>query len=636
MNQKLELEQQNSIHLHSQNSQSQERKKEFDKHQAVVFREKHNLECSQGLRIANQSRKVLIICTGGTISMFPTENGLAVKKGFFEKFLREDSYFCDSDYTYFHSSDGFLITPLTIYQQRIWYKIYELENPIDSTNMNVIYYDQIASIIETNYTLYDSFIILHGTDTMAYTASALSFMLENLSKTVILTGSQIPCSMMRNDGFNNLLCSLTIAGHYTIPEVLVCFNDKLFRGNRCTKMDSSAMDSFDSPNFEPLATFKITIKIKWDKVLKRDPEKKFHVQKNLCDKIAIVKMHPFISSDTLKAILTNKDTKAIIIETYGAGNIPINRPELMQMLQEAYDQGKVIVNLSQCYKSKVESIYETGRALLKVGVLCGWDCTTEAMASKLAYLFSKNDSIENIRKNVQKNLRGELSPPIENDMFEFQQENFIQALNDALQYRTNEKIDILKNLILPNIVCYMSKGGFHQSMQQLKVYGIDFDKGDYDNRTGLHLSAREGQLETVKFLIKECKNINTVDKFGRTALFEAVINRHHDVIVELQRAGGIIQAPKQEITSILMEAIRTGDQELFDLFHLGGLQDWNTFQTVDGRNLGHVAATFRQIEIIRFLKYQCKFRFTDKDRWGKTALDEAKKRDFKEICKLLS
>ena len=132
---------------------------------------------------------MLIICTGGTIGMFPTENGLAVKKGFFEKFLRENSYFCDSDYTFFHATDDFLITPLTIYQQRIWYKLYELDNPIDSTNMNTKYYDLIASIIEKNYPNYDAFVILHGTDTMAYTASALSFMLENLSKTVILTGS---------------------------------------------------------------------------------------------------------------------------------------------------------------------------------------------------------------------------------------------------------------------------------------------------------------------------------------------------------------------------------------------------------------------------------------------------------------
>lgn len=132
---------------------------------------------------------MLIICTGGTIGMFPTENGLAVKKGFFEKFLRENSYFCDSDYTFFHATDDFLITPLTIYNQRIWYKLYELDNPIDSTNMNTEYYDLIASIIEDNYPNYDAFVILHGTDTMAYTASALSFMLENLSKTVILTGS---------------------------------------------------------------------------------------------------------------------------------------------------------------------------------------------------------------------------------------------------------------------------------------------------------------------------------------------------------------------------------------------------------------------------------------------------------------
>lgn len=166
-------------------------KNDFDSQIAVVFKEKHKEDTTSNdiHRVSGTNRKVLIICTGGTIGMFQTENGLAVKKGFFEKFLREDSYFCDSDYTYFHGQDDFLITPLSNYNQRIWYKVHELDDPIDSTNMNTIYYDSIASIVEKNYDAYDAFVILHGTDTMAYTASALSFMFENLSKTVILTGS---------------------------------------------------------------------------------------------------------------------------------------------------------------------------------------------------------------------------------------------------------------------------------------------------------------------------------------------------------------------------------------------------------------------------------------------------------------
>lgn len=160
----------------------------------------------------HQVRKVLILFTGGTIGMVNSDKGYIAKKGFLQKVIKTNKSFCDADYTFFNATDGFMITPVSIYKRRIWYKVVEFDEIIDSTNMTSEYWVKIGMAIKENYKAYDAFIILHGTDTMAYTASALSFMFENLAKTVIITGAQIPLSEMRNDGFENLLGSLTIAG----------------------------------------------------------------------------------------------------------------------------------------------------------------------------------------------------------------------------------------------------------------------------------------------------------------------------------------------------------------------------------------------------------------------------------------
>lgn len=283
---------------------------------------------------SNEPRKILIIVTGGTISMIHSEKGYIVKKNFMFNFLKEHPSFCDMDYTFFHAEDDFLITPETIYKKRIYFKILEFETIIDSSNMNIVYWLQIAECIEKHYSKYDAFIILHGTDTMAYTSSALSFMFENLNKTVIITGSQVPLSLMRNDAYNNLLSAIIIAGHFTIPEVLILFRDKLFRGNRARKRDAQDLDGFDSPNFVPLAEFSsINFDIKWDLLLKPDPKTNFNVFKTLNDRIAVFKYHPLTSYSVMEALFKNPEIKAIIIESYGSGNLPNNKPEILRLIK---------------------------------------------------------------------------------------------------------------------------------------------------------------------------------------------------------------------------------------------------------------------------------------------------------------
>ena len=223
----------------------------------------------------HEIKKVLILYTGGTIGMEKSENGLRPQSNFLLNYMFNHSNFCDKEFTYknsnpdkeFDINKDFLITPETIIGRRIYYKIYEFDCIIDSSNMNLEYWKKIGRSIEKFYYKYDSFIILHGTDTMNYTASILSFMLENLNKLVILTGSQIPLVEMRNDAQKNLIDALTIAGTYDIPEVCLLFDSKMFRGNRTIKNDNINLDAFESPNLPPLVKIGINIKVNLDLIL---------------------------------------------------------------------------------------------------------------------------------------------------------------------------------------------------------------------------------------------------------------------------------------------------------------------------------------------------------------------------------
>lgn len=278
-----------------------------------------------------RDHKVLILYTGGTIGMVNSEQGYIAKKGYLHELMRKNKYFCDEQFTAAASnSEKFLITPITTYSKRIYYKVIEFDEIIDSTNMTAAYWIQIATAIKKHYKAFDGFIILHGTDTMAYTASALSFMFENLSKPVILTGAQIPLSEMRNDGFQNLLGSLTIAGHFMIPEVMIFFRDKLIRGNRASKVDNFGMEAFDSPKFPYLGNFGVTLEIDWKKIRNAPTYNSEELEvmtvsdcyfvamilmryifQDIGKKIAVVKIYPLIEYTVLKGICQDADGKIV-------------------------------------------------------------------------------------------------------------------------------------------------------------------------------------------------------------------------------------------------------------------------------------------------------------------------------------
>ena len=287
---------------------------------------------------------------------------------------------------------------------------------IDSSDVEPSLWISLAELIEEKYEDYDGFVILHGTDTMAYSASALSFMIENLSKPVIFTGSQLPIGMPRTDGKENLISAVEIAaakdpeGHALVPEVCICFDNILMRGNRTCKMNSDNFRAFRSENLPPLA--EAGIHIRYSTGIIRRPaswEETPIFRKNLDTRVAILKMHPGITPQIVRDIMCSPDTRAVIIETYGAGNAP-SKEWFLKIVQEAAGMGKIILNVTQCIAGSVNmDIYATGKCLKDAGVVSGYDSTTESALAKLFYLLGTFQENEQVKKLLEEDLRGEIS-----------------------------------------------------------------------------------------------------------------------------------------------------------------------------------------------------------------------------------
>ncbi|XDV11872.1 hypothetical protein PO909_000674, partial [Leuciscus waleckii] len=353
--------------------------------------------------------KVLVINTGGTIGMTEHENVLSPEPNVFVKTLRKLSILHDEQYAQQKGlAEDMLVLPQSKQKKRIEYTVLEYSPLLDSCNMDKDDWARIGKDIEENYDRYDGFVVLHGTDTMAYTTSALSFMCENLGKPVIFTGSQVPIFERRNDGRENLLGALLIAGEYVIPDVCLYFHHKLYRGNRVTKVDSGSFDAFNSPNLPPLAIAEVDIKINWDAVVRANPTAKFTVNTQWNSNVGLLRLFPGITADTVKKFLQKMD--GIVLETYGSGNAPDNRPDLLDAIRKATKRGLIMINCTQCLRGTVTATYATGQALHEAGVIAGCDMTAEAALSKLSYVLAKQDlSTEEKKKMLMRNLRGEMT-----------------------------------------------------------------------------------------------------------------------------------------------------------------------------------------------------------------------------------
>lgn len=289
-----------------------------------------------------------------------------------------------------------------------------LKKPIDSSNMNPKYWVQIAEIIEANYDKFDGFVVLHGSDTMSYTASALSFMLENLAKPVVFTGSQLPIGDLRTDAKENLITSIQVAsmrykGKPAIKEVCLYFEYKLYRGNRTTKLNAEHFQAFASFNYPDLAESGVHLKINHEYLFKPNLRKKFKVNKNLDKNIAVVKLFPGISQPVLESIFNTSNLKAVILETYGAGNCTTEK-WFVDILKKTLSRGIHVINITQCLGGRVMmGHYETSTALKKIGVISGKDITTEAAVGKLMYLLGQNISHNSFKSKYEEPICGEMT-----------------------------------------------------------------------------------------------------------------------------------------------------------------------------------------------------------------------------------
>ncbi len=347
-----------------------------------------------------EASRVRILYTGGTIGMTEGPGGLAPVPGYLAAQLDRLPQFHDP-------AEPRFTTPPSHFGRRVRYEIKEYDPLLDSSNMGMDDWARIAADIEAEYDRYDAFVVLHGTDTMAYSASALSFMLEGLGKAVIFTGSQLPLSQTRNDAIDNILGALTLAGHFEVPEVCLYFANRLLRGNRARKVDAAGLEAFASANHPPLAEVGVEIAVDWASVRPR-AEGAFRAHTRMDPNVAALRIFPGISGEITSNFL-RPPMRGLVLETYGAGNAPDRRLDLLAALREATDRGVVIVNCTQCQRGRVREAYAAGAALAAAGVVGGADMTAEAALTKLSFLLGQGLAPDEVKRQMRKDLRGELT-----------------------------------------------------------------------------------------------------------------------------------------------------------------------------------------------------------------------------------
>lgn len=550
---------------------------------------------------ASESR-VLIIMTGGTICMRPTAEGLAPSRGFLDTGMATRPSFNDGNEAqeldaYPENGDRpvklkSLRTPRSRWGRHVRYAVYEFDELLDSSSVDSKGWYQIAHTIEKNYTLYDAFVVLHGTvsttvgnvrwphavgigsggrvvqsrssvvpthsrpmishqgqyadqdlqDSLAYSSSALSFMLSNLGKPVVLTGSQAPIHELQTDATDNLLGSLIVAGHFLIPEVCLFFNHRLFRGNRCTKVSSDQFAAFASPNFAPLATITSSnIHIAWSSIHRPTEIAPFALTPNLhTAHVACLRIFPGIKPEMLAAVLSVPGLRGLVLETFGAGNAP-GGPDnaLIKVFSEAVSRGIVIVNVTQCLTGSVSPLYAPAAMLGRAGIVPGHDLTTEAALTKLSYLLAQSDlDHTEVIRQMSISLRGELSEPAPTHFSHAQP----SAANNSRQAHLSR-------------LAYAIASGSLAEFQEILAYepATLLNSADYSGSTPLHVAATGSSIEILRILLQKGASVHIRNNAGRTPLFLAARAGLEDHVRLLMDSGAHLHLEERSVAKMLYE-----------------------------------------------------------------------------------
>ncbi|KAK0673997.1 putative L-asparaginase [Cercophora samala] len=475
--------------------------------------------------------RVLIIMTGGTICMQPSADGLVPMSGFLELAMAPRPSFNDNTAPLInitaYTKEGHkltlpsLRTPTSAYSKHIRYSILEFSPLLDSSSIASAGWTDIALTIQQNYQHFDGFVILHGTDSLAYTASALSFMLSDLGKPVILTGSQASIFALQSDAVDNLLGSLIIAGTFTIPEVCLFFHHTLFRGNRTTKVSASSFEAFDSPNSDALA--KVTslgVDVNWGLVRRPTRIAKFNVTKTLdTTHVASLRIFPGIWPQLVDSVLRVPDLRGLVLETFGMGNAPGGVDgHLTKAIKQAVERGIVIVNVSQCTNGFVSPLYAPGTALGRAGVVFGGDLTTEAALTKLSYLLALKDrgaiGAEEVRGMMEKSLRGEMT--------EMRAAIFVHPAG-VIENDGVGKITAAESAF--TALGYAISNGDLRTVREL-LEGDEFNhqllkKADYAGNTAVHLAAVGPEPKILREILLRGASVHVRNRANNTPLYLA-------------------------------------------------------------------------------------------------------------------
>ncbi|XP_012226364.2 L-asparaginase 1 [Linepithema humile] len=543
--------------------------------------------------------RVLVLFTGGTIGMMRNEQGALVPiANAFVKNLRKYPQLHDREYAEKRfGAMGPLVLPVTATDnRRIIYSVLEYSNLCDSCNMTMDEWIRIANDIKESYEYFDGFVILHGTDTLSYTASALSFMLEALGKVVILTGSQVPIFDTRSDGLDNFLASLVIAGNYNIPEVCVFFGTNLMRGNRTSKMSATSFEAFHSSNFPPLATANIKIEVDYRSIFRPCTLEKFYVHASLNRNVGLLRLFPSITSDLVKVFLQSP-IEGVVLQSYGTGNIPTNREDIIEEFRAAAKRGVIIVNITQCANGCVSDAYEAGKLLQNAGVISGFDMTPEAALTKLAYVLSKREwDTETKRQMMQTNLRGELTagrPPTMQDW------DLVEAVARSLRLSSAAELQELGSILFPAMLNAAVIRRDIMKLESLKGYGADISQINADGRTALHIACCEGDINVVRRLLKMGANVHVKDRFDRTPLTDAIEYDHHEIIKVLLQCGAHLHGNALLIGARMCAAATAGNKKRLQSYLLSGAD--LSQKNASGCTPLHFAALHDHAETIEFL-----------------------------------